>query len=195
MGSLLRVVDFGSINRQKNVVTLIMEFQINPDCAPFLVSSTKSLVWVSKFRNDVVRAAVRRGVPSIGHYFMEVVFSIAAMGEETEWGNVHPLTRKGIEASVEHLKYFDIEEVELLVSESGYEKDIAKAWRGKDEDGEPLILGTPFSMCAWLEPGYVVAVPSDRDFLGFLGWGNERMISLVHNAARGMAVARRAPKK
>jgi hypothetical protein len=191
MSSLLRVVDFGAINRQKNVVPLIMEFQINPECAPFLVSSTKSLVWVSKFRNDVVRAAVRRGVGDLGHYFMEVVLSVSIMGDEAKWGNVHPLSRKGIEASIEHLRYFGIENVELLISEDGFDKDIAKSWRGTSEDGDPTICDVSYSTSPWLEPGYVVAVPADRDFLGFIGWGEERMISLVHNAARGMAVARR----
>lgn len=191
MSSLLRVVDFGAINRQKNVVPLIMEFQINPECAPFLVSSTKSLVWVSKFRNDVVRAAVRRGVTGLGRYFMEVVLSVSVMGDEAEWGNVHPLSRKGIEASVEHLRYFGIEDVELLISEAGFDKDIAKAWQGRSEDGDPTVCGVTYTTSSWLEPGYVVAVPTDRDFLGFIGWGEGRMISLVHNAARGMAVARR----
>ena len=190
MSSLLRVVDFGAINRQKNVVPLIMEFQVNPECAPVLVSSTKSLVWVAKFRNDVVRAAVRRGVTGLGHYFMEVVLSVSAMGDEAEWGNLHPLSRKGIEAGIEHLRYFGIEDVELLISEEGFDKDIAKAWQARNEDGDPTICGATYSTASWLEPGYVVVVPTDRDFLGFIGWGEGRMVSLVHNAARGMAVAR-----
>jgi hypothetical protein len=190
LANLLQIVDFSVLSR-KGMVPLFLEFQVNPECAPFLVSSTRSLVWVSQFRNQVIRAAVRRDVPSRGHYFMEVVLSIEQMGVEAEWGNVHLLTRKGIETALEHLRFYDLSELELLVSEEGFEKDIAKAWR--DIGGE-TILGVPFHLCSWLSPGYVVAAPKDKDFLGWAGWDDGRLVSVVHNAARGIAIARRPVK-
>jgi len=195
LADLLQVASLSTIVAPKNKVALMLDFRINPDCAPFLVSSTRSLVWVSKFRNDIVRAAIRRGVPSIGHYFMEVVLSVEKMGGETEWGNVHSLTRKGIQAALDHLKFYEIEDVILLVSTEGFDKDIAKAWRKTGTgDEEPTILGCPYALCDWLHPGYVVAIPRNREFIGFLGWGNGNMVSVVHNASRGIALARRPGK-
>jgi hypothetical protein len=190
LADLLLVVDFSVLSR-KEMVPLLLEFQVNPECAPFLVSSTRSLVWVSQFRNHTIRAAVRRGVPSLGHYFMEVVLSVEAMGEEAQWGNIHPLTRKGIAAAMGHLESYDLSDLELLISEQGFDKDIAKAWQDKGGD---TILGVPFQRCSWLSPGYVIAVPKDRDFLGWAGWDAGRLVSVVHNAGRGVAIARRPYK-
>lgn len=183
------MIEFGSIVGPRHKVPLMMEFQINPETSPFLVSSTRSLMWVSKFRENLIRAAVRRNVPSLGHYFMEVVLSVAQLGMEAEWGNVHPLSRKGIEAAVAHLGDYDLEDVVLLVSEEGFDKDIAKAWRDKGE--EETLLGKPYVRCDWLHPGYIVVVPQDRDNVGWVAWDAERLISVVHNAGRGIAIARR----
>ena len=156
---------------------LYAEFVANPETAPYLVSSTRSVLWVNHLSTQrTLRAAFRKNVTP-DQLFKEVVECVTAEGVRRNWGNVHPLTREGIQACVDHLAYYDFAEVDLLA--------------GLDVDQNLLDqFEHEFRRAAWLPATAVVVVPTDRSFLGFFGHAGEgHSIVVVHNASRGMAVA------
>ena len=176
---LLEVVNFEDTvktTRQGRVTPQMMEFQVNPELAPFLVSSTRSVVWVEQAGSqEQVRAAVRsrRGLEA------DLVIAIAEMGSRAEWGNVQPLTTAGIKACVNHLNFYGLEQVECLVA--------------PDTDLEGVdFKSLPVRQATWLPLDAAVVVPVDRGFVGTLGTlGQHKALALVHNASRGVGIAHR----
>lgn len=158
---------------------LMVEYQVASETAPYLVSSTRSVVWVEKpHPGDLVRAAVREVTEDV--IFAELVEAVVEMGRERSWGNVQPLSTEGIRLAVEHVLYYELGPVDLLIP--------------RNADGvqaliEPLGMG--FQPSSWVPPQSVVVVPKDRTYLGFFSKVMPRMLcAIVHNASRGMAVAR-----
>jgi hypothetical protein len=176
---LLEVVNFDDTiksTRRGRVQPQMMEFQVNPELAPFLVSSTRSVVWVEQAGSqDQVRAAVRarRGMES------ELIVAIAEMGARAEWGNVQPLTTAGIKACCNHLKFYGLEQVECLVAPDTNIEAI---------DFKDLNV----IQASWVPFDAVVVVPVDRGFVGTLGTlGQHKALALIHNASRGIGIAHR----
>ena len=99
--------------QRKTNVPLILEFHVNPETAPYLVSSSAGVMWINEpHPNDIVKAAVRGA--TIGEFFAEVVEATASMGREMKWGNVQPLTVEGLRAAVDHVEFYELGPVELL---------------------------------------------------------------------------------
>ena len=156
--------------------SLTLEYlQVNPELAPFLVSSTRSVVWVHHAsKENTVRAAVRKrqGIEA------ELVAAVIQMGQETGWGNVHELTTEGVQACVGHLRDYHDEPLEILISPD------------TDLEGIDIPTNVPKTEADWIPTECLVVVPMDRANLGTL-WviGRHKVAALVHNVARGIAVA------
>jgi hypothetical protein len=152
-----------------------MEFEVNRDLAPFLVSSSRSVQWVSHAsESGHVRAAIRKrqGLEA------DLVAAIIHMGQEVQWGNVHPLTTEGVRACADHLAYYELVQVQALVAP---DTDLA---------GIELPDHVGRVVAPWVPQGAVVVVPVDRHYLGTLGTlGQHKAVAVIHNASRGMAVA------
>jgi hypothetical protein len=151
------------------------DIKVNPELAPFLVSSTRSVAWVPHAsKENTVRAAMREreGIES------ELVAAIITMGNEVEWGNIHALTTEGIQACVEHVKSYIDEPLEILFSSD------------TDMEGIRLPKDIATTSAQWIPTDCVVVVPVDRTYVGSL-WviGRHKIAALVHNPARGIAVA------
>lgn len=159
--------------RGTTVVPQLMEFPVNAELAPFLVSSSRAVTWVQKASKEgLVRAAVR---PRAG-LEAETVAAIAEMGPTLQWGNVHSLTTAGVEACVAHLNSYGLAELEMLVSPL--------------TDLEGIEVKAPRVAAPWMPVNAAVLVPVDRSFVGTLGSvGPDRAVLVVHNASRGVAVA------
>jgi hypothetical protein len=175
---LLEVANFDATVKQTRrgaSPPLMMEFQVNPELAPFLVSSTRSVQWVAGASGTgMLRAAVRKrqGIES------DVVGAILQMGREAEWGNVHPLDSEGVRRCVEHVAYYDLAPVEILVASD------------TDLDGVSLPEGVNVLHAEWLPRDVLVVVPVDRGFVGTMGTiGKHKAVAVVHNASRGVGVA------
>jgi hypothetical protein len=178
--NLLEVVNFDDTvknTRQGRVQPQMMEFQVNSELAPFLVSSTRAVLWVeSAGSSDNVRAAIRarRGLET------ELLAAVVEMSERCSWGNTQPLSTMGIKNCVDHLQFYGLEQVEVLVA--------------KDTD----VTGIDFKKLRVVEANWVpvdaaVVVPVDRGFVGTLGTvGQHKALALIHNASRGLAVAYRS---
>ena len=87
---------------------LMLELQVpSKECAPFLVSSTRSLLWVEA-SDSGVRAGVRQCSPS--DLFFDLVEKVADKGESEGWGNVV----SSVEEGEEHLRYYGLDPEILL---------------------------------------------------------------------------------
>lgn len=162
--------------RGESTLGLTLEdLPVNRELAPFLVSSTRSVAWVPyASKNNTVRAAIR----SRENIESELVAAVVLMGQEAQWGNIHPLTTEGVQACVAHVKdYVDVP-VEIIISSE------------TDVDEVEFPEGVQLTTARWAPLDCAVIVPVDRTYLGTL-WviGRERVAALVHNVSRGMAVA------
>ena len=176
--SLLEIVSFDDTVKQTkrgSSPPLLMEFEVNPALAPFLVSSTRAVQWVAHAsKSNMLRAAVRKRQ----QIEADVVAAVVTMGAEAEWGNVHELTTAGVDSCITHLHGYGLEKVEILVAPDTDLTDVE------------LPAGVPVLHADWLPQDALVVVPVDRRFLGTLGTlGRHKAVAVVHNASRGMAVA------
>ena len=188
MSHLLHLVRFApKALQRKGAIPLLMEFPVNPETAPFLVTSTESLKWTTEaFPGDIVRAAVRQKTTK-EVIFREVFESIALMGKEVEWGNAHPFTEAGFMAAMDHVLGYDLAELELLAPKVR-EKDHKLGKYRRPKWMESLSL--PPRPTSWLPDDGAVIVPKDREYLGFIGLVGTGIVAVVHNAARGIGVIR-----
>lgn len=177
MGEMFEVIRFDAVAARalrSRKTPQMMEFPVNPELGPFLVSSTRSVLWVGKVSRDSrVRAAVRErsGIEQ------EVLASLIDMGTRAEWGNVHPLTTSGVAACIAHLRGYDFEDVEGLVSAS-------TSLEGVD------LGGLPVQTADWMPTECLLLLPQDRSYFGTLGvLSPTQAMFVVHNASRGVAVA------
>jgi len=186
----------------------MLEYGVPEETAPYLVSSSSSVMWISEpHPGPVVKAAVRE--VSLGDFFRECVDAVAAMGRQQEWGNVHLLTLEGLRAAIEHVSFYELEPLELLIprayppgSSPSVEEDESEDDPQKvnnpgtpdlmPPDLRPLLeeVGLPFRPSAWVPANTVIVVPKDRAFVGVVWQVTPKKIAgVVHNAARGIAIA------
>lgn len=183
---LLRVSAFEPTKRRKGA-PLMMEFKVNPATGPFLVSSTRGVVWVSP-REPIVRAAFR--IVDSETLFRDVVQSVVETGVASNWGNVHPLNMEGVLAAIAYLRSYELSSLEILMH-PGAQKSLPLSIRETD-GGETVrtLCGFPVEMADWLPPETLIVVPQDRDYVGFFLSYGERGVAVVHNASRGIAICR-----
>lgn len=160
---------------------LIMEFEIDSQLAPVLVSSSKSLLWVEKIKQDRVRAAVREG--EVDGLFATALEKIEAASLERGWDSVHPVGPGGLLSAINHLHHYDIMDVEVLV----HPKSDPNLLFGVPQI-PTHVVDYPVFFSEWLPLNKALVVPSDRDFLGFTLKVGEKLVSVIHNPARGLAI-------
>jgi len=206
--------------QRKTNVPLMLEYKVAPETAPYLVTSSSSVMWINEpHPGEIVKAAVRQ--MSISEFFAEVIEATVAMGRQQQWGNVHPLTVEGLRAAVEHIEFYELGPVELLTprahqpGEAAEETDAVNETDPDDDAGEPteaikrveavdlmppelrpLIeeLGLPFRPSSWVPEGTIVVVPKDRTFVGVVNRvTTKKLAGVVHNAARGIAIVQGTP--
>ena len=177
MSHLLHIVKFNKV--KPSIKPLAFEFSASNEATPFLVSSSKSLLWINEAPANVVRAAVRTKT-RVQNFYSEVIQEVEDVGRSCNWGNVHPFTKQGILQAVSHVQFYEVGEVECLVHPNTKEK-LSKVLVGSD---------LAYSLCSWLSEGCVVIVPKDRAFLGFVGIMSAGFVSVIQNPSRGMAIVR-----
>lgn len=169
-----------------NAVPLMMEFEVNPETGPFLISSSKSLLWVNRVKDKRVRAAFRP--LDLGGVFLEVVLAVQALGSVSEWGNVQPLSFVGIQAAIAHLLSYDLPSPEILAHPDTKWGDVRISTADVDGVAVRYALGCRIHDALWLDPRLVVVLPSDKAFVGFVLKKEGRGVVVVHNASRGIVV-------
>lgn len=188
MSNLLHVLRLKP--QKKSSIPLMVEVPVNPELAPFLVSSTTGVMWIEEAHpGDIIKAAVRK-ILSPAEVFAEIIQAVAKRGAEEQWGNVHPFTQEGVQAAIHHLEFYGLEDVELLVART----------RGDEHKEGPHMrpewlrtetFSVPLRPSSWVPEGWVVALPVERNFVGTLAHFSPHQIVLaVHNPSRGLALAR-----
>jgi len=160
---------------QKGKSPLMMEVPIDPNLdGPFLVSSTKDFLWITKvFPNGSLRAAVRP-VP-LRALFEEATRCVAAQSKVAQWGSLHPPTKEGLVEVLAHLAEYDLMSVEVLHG-PGFNEDL-------------LSFEIPFCEVEWVPEGWALLVPTDRAFVGTaFDFGDGGYAVVLHNAPRGVGI-------
>jgi hypothetical protein len=144
------------------------------ESGPFLITSSKALLWVERaFGDGFLRLGVRP--TPLDDLFRSMVESVASKGSERGWGNVLPATPDGVLLGLAYLHYYDLPEPTLLYG-SDFDISIAADLTRAPAD--------------WLPPTWAVLVPS-REYVGTaFVFGNGHVGAVVHNASRGVVVLR-----
>lgn len=166
-------------------VPLMMEFQVNPETGPFLVSSSMSMFWVPAPKGEL-RAAFRAA--PVMELYVEVVRQVAEVGAAHRWGNVHPLTPGGLMHAIGHLRSYDLTDLEILVPPSLDLTPFHPVKIDLDKESAVTIFGMPVTEATWLPANVILVVPQERDLVGTLVTYEGRALVVVHNASRGVAV-------
>jgi len=177
MSSLLKITKLPKEQRPKTGSPGYMEFRVTPETAPYLVTSSKGSFWIPAPSEDgVVRAALREDCAP-EQFFVEVVESVHEAGTHLEWGNVLPMTPRGLREAIDYVLSYGMGEYEILVRPEG-----AGAVLCSETE-------TPTRPTSWMPEDLIVVAPKDRRFVGDV-WkvGPQVIVGLVHNAARGLAL-------
>ena len=175
MSHLLKLVKFDKV--KPSIQPLAFEFQANKEAIPFLVSTSKSLLWITDAPTNVVRAAVRPKT-KIQDFYVEVIQEIKEVGQECSWGNTYSFCKEGVLSASSYVTSYGVGEVVCLLSSSTKEK--ATFLQG---------TGLEFSICNWLPQDFIAVVPKDRSLLGFVGVMNSGFVSVIQNPSRCLAFA------
>lgn len=181
MSNLLTIsrTQFKAVSEGK--IPLILEFKVNPQTAPYLVSSSSGMMWIEKAHpGDIIKAAVRE-VKAPGDLFLEVVQNVRARGLEHEWGNVHPFTEEGLTKAIDHVEGYEMGDLIILTPMK----------RGKTRPAwfKPEKYGLPFRPCSWLPKKLAVVVPADLAFVGMLTHLTRTRVAVaVHNPSRSIGI-------
>lgn len=159
---------------------LAAELPVDPQTAPYLVTTTRSLMWHPKDFNGKVRAAMR--TESAEYLYGEIIKEICATSVEAGWGSVFKHTLEGLADALDYVRSYGITDIEILAHDNNLDsllQGITK-WDGVD-----------IVRVSYLPFRTIVVVPKDRDYLGILmqPGSADRRLALIHNASRGMAVA------
>jgi hypothetical protein len=165
--------------KKDGVTPIMLEFQVDPATAPYLVSSSKGLMWIDQVHpGNVIKAAIQRGAV-LSHVFLEASLSIFERATEFRWGSAQPYTEQGLKAAVDHVMSYDVGPIEILVGKKTQKAGMPK-WLSNRED---------LSVVSWIPENCIVVVPVDRQFLGMLVRVSPLHTALaIHNASRGFAM-------
>jgi hypothetical protein len=155
-------------------VPLLLEVPVEAELVPFLVSSSRKVIWIESAKNGSVRAAVRKVSPA--EHFPELVEAFVERSSREGWGSVLPLTSEGFSQGQAYLSEYGLKDLDLL---------------SHPDTKLPHSEGVSLVTCPWLPVGEAVLVPVDRSFVGVtFDFGAGNIATVMHNAARGIVVFR-----
>lgn len=183
--TLLHLLPMPKQAMAKTVLPL-MEVPVDPELAPYLVSSMTGVTWVGKTSTQgFIRTAFRTQsskplvdglvLPSPGAEFLspnldtEILKAVFERSCQEKWGSVQPMSQEGYDSAKEYLRSYGITDVELLAHP-----------RTK--------LGLQAIRATWVPLRMIVLVPKNRLLLGTLHVvSRDHVAAVVHNPSRGMA--------
>lgn len=166
---MLQVIDVDTIKSP-----LMMETPLDPALdGPYLVSSSKSLLWVErKFPGNFLRAAVRE-VPCYSTHYKNIYFKCLKESMKRGWGSALPFTENGLAGVLLYLSSFGFSEFDLVVSPS------------QDNDFD-IPDNVYLSERSWVPQGFCLLSPTDKSYVGSLyRFSNGSSATFVHNPSRG----------
>lgn len=170
MADLLKIIKFNNLKK----TPLLFEFKVKGELSPFLVTNSKSILWVDA-PNDTVRAAVRINT-RVKDFFVEILDEISTVGNSASWGNVHDFSDEGVAKAITYLQDYDVGSLEILIHPNS---------------ASEINTRVKVTNTHWLPENCAVVVPQDRDFLGFIGMVGTDFVGVIHNPSRGISIARK----
>lgn len=175
MSSLLSPFSLVPLAEQRRPNPLFLEFPVPSATAPYLVTGTRTLLWIQRAPTGALRAALRAGPWDEVKGAPELVRECFREGVRNSWGNTFPGTLEGMQAACGRMKGYDLTPLEVLIN--------SEAPLDNPPDPQAELVRVP-----WVPRGCAVVVPKDRGFLGTLAFLGEAYALVVHNPARGLAV-------
>lgn len=177
---LLQVLQAPTEMFRRTATPLAAELPVDPQTAPYLVSTTRSLMWHPKDFGGKVRAAMRQ--EPLGSLYSEVIREVCETSVQAEWGSVFPYTLQGLDQAIAYVEGYGLGDVEILAPAP----EIDGLLREMSIYASKHIVRVDY-----LPHRTVVVVPKDRDYLGtaMRPGDHDRWLVLLHNPSRGMAVA------
>ena len=157
---LLRV---GRVKGEK--APLMAEYPVNSSTSPYLVTTTRSLLWVTEPTMNIgtlqlVRCASR--IASLETLYREIILAIFDAGKHLEWGNIQPYTCEGLIKAIEYVRFYGFEKVEILCSrQTGDQCEFLRS--------SEILMGfpdVPLWTADWIPDGVFVVLPEDRSYIG-----------------------------
>lgn len=188
MSNLLQIVRSKAdvTKTKKGMTPLILEFHVDAQTAPYLVSSSNGVLWIDQpFAGEppFIKAAIRKGVTP-GDIFVEASKAIFEKATEMRWGSAQPFTEEGLASAIDHVTSYSVGSVDILVSPKPLlDGGSLPLWIRDRELGENLRAAE------WVPENCIIVIPSDRSFLGMLVHLSPMTTAMaIHNAARGFAM-------
>lgn len=148
--------------------------QAPPENSPYLVSSTKDLVWIDTTRTKARLRSAWRTIEDFDVFYAQVVSKIYEAAKENLWGNINELSEEGLIKSFDYLKSYDFTEFEVYTStEIPFLKESEKV---------------KVTKISYLPENFLLITPQDKECTGILMSNlRDQHNLIVHNAARGFA--------
>lgn len=183
MSNLLQVTRYHPDGMDKKGATpIIIEVNVNPETAPYLVSASSGFMWIEesyKSESHFIKAAVQTGVTP-GDLFWSAAKVIFGRAKISQWGNAQPFTKQGLGAAIDHVQSYDMGELDILVNQYGGKAKKPKWLNDFDERLKPTV---------WVPDNCAIVVPTDRQFLGILiHISSKSTATTIHNPSRGFAM-------
>lgn len=177
---LLQVLQAPSDALRRSATPLAAELPVDPQTAPYLVTTTKSLLWHPTDFNGKVRAALR--TDKLDFLYAEIIKEVCTTSIEAGWGSVFSYDLHGLDQAIAYVHSYGMADVDILAPDTALDGLLGNM---------TTYMGKQIVRVGYLPARTVVVVPKDRDYLGIvMQLGDlDRRLLLVHNPARGMAVA------
>ena len=150
------------------------EIPVNRELAPYLITSMRSVTWMSHASQ---KGTIRAGIRERAQVEAELVAAVIEMGTEAKWGNTHPLSTEGVQACLKHVAGYIEGPLEILCSAE------------TDLEGVEIPEHFQQTQAKWIPVDALVVVPVDRSYLGTMWVLGNRVAAAIHNVSRGMAIA------
>ena len=156
---------------------LMLQLPVPDDTAPYLVSSSRSFMWIQQTSKAVVRTAVRQSQPGgFGPLWWQVISACHAEGVQRKWGQTARCTLAGVKKVIGFVKEYNPNEPLTLLCSPSVSLKLGK-------HGTCVVA-------PWLPGKTVVVIPTDRLLIGnLLLLGDAHWAMVVHNASRTIGIA------
>lgn len=146
-----------------------IEVPVAQETAPYLVTTSKKLMWVEEAPQGVLYAAIR--TDSRLKIYQDIVEMTFSRSKDSQWENIFPLSADGLSKAIEHMKFYGIEDVQILLTKS-----------------TSCIKHPQVKIVSWMPENQALLVPKNPEYLGTsFVFGHKNYAMAVHNPSRGMA--------
>ena len=159
---------------------LAAEMSVEPELAPYLVTTTRSLMWHNKDFDGKVRAAFRVG--GLHDIYKDILSEIVVTSRSAGWESCFDYSLQGLASALQYVNTHGLpKELEVLAPPDEIDSLLHGVTRWN---------GLPINRVDYLPPNTLAIIPKDKSYFGIaLRRGDtERYLVLIHNPSRAIAL-------